>query len=110
MILELIFQFLGKDGAYLSIQGKTLRVSTIGRTFLDMIREPNLCGGIYHVLDVYAEHAPRYLRLIVDKVDRYGSPIDKVRIGYILKSALSSNILPSQHGEPMPNEVVHESF
>lgn len=75
-------------GAYLSIQGKTLRVSTIGRTFLDMIREPDLCGGIYHVLDVFAEHAPRYLRLIVDKVDRHGSPIDKVRVGYILEERL----------------------
>ncbi|MGV0949606.1 MAG: type IV toxin-antitoxin system AbiEi family antitoxin domain-containing protein [Azonexus sp.] len=68
-------------GAYLNVQGRPLRVSTIGRTFLDMLREPDLCGGIYHVLEVYAGHASRYLRLIVDTVDRHGSRIDKVRAG-----------------------------
>jgi predicted transcriptional regulator of viral defense system len=75
-------------GAYIAVQGKSLRISTIGRTFLDMIREPDLCGGIYHVLDVYAEHASRYLRLIVDEIDRHGSKIDKVRAGYILEERL----------------------
>jgi predicted transcriptional regulator of viral defense system len=73
-------------GAYLSVQGR--RVSTIGRTFLDMIREPDLCGGIYHVLEIYAEYANRYLRLIVDVIDRHGSKIDKVRAGYILDERL----------------------
>jgi predicted transcriptional regulator of viral defense system len=65
-----------------------MRVATIGRTFLDMIREPELCGGIYHVLEVYAEYAQRYLRLIVDVIDRHGSKIDKVRAGYILDERL----------------------
>ncbi|ASF48540.1 hypothetical protein [Methylovulum psychrotolerans] len=75
-------------GSYVNVQGRFLRVSTIGRTFLDMIREPDLCGGIYHVLDIYAEHASRYLRLIVDVIDRHGSKIDKVRAGYILGERL----------------------
>lgn len=71
-------------GAFGAVQDRSLRVSTIGRTFLDMIREPNLCGGIYHVLEVYRQHAPRYLTLIVDEIDRHGTKIDKVRAGYIL--------------------------
>jgi hypothetical protein len=71
-------------GAFTSIQGRPLRVSTIGRTFLDMIREPNLCGGIHHVLDVYEQHAERYLSLIIDETDRHGRIIDKVRVGYVL--------------------------
>lgn len=75
-------------GAYLKVSDRPLRVSTIGRTFLDMIREPELCGGIYHVLEAYAEHAPRYLRLIADTVDRHGKKIDKVRAGYILEERL----------------------
>ncbi|MGX2042277.1 type IV toxin-antitoxin system AbiEi family antitoxin domain-containing protein (plasmid) [Methylocaldum sp. MU1018] len=75
-------------GAYVSMHGRPLRVATIGRTFLDMIREPDLCGGIYHVLDVYADYAGRYLRLIVDEVDRHGSKLDKVRVGYILDERL----------------------
>lgn len=71
-------------GAFTSIQNRCLRVSTIGRTFLDMLREPDLCGGIYHVLDVFEEHGPRYRKLIVDEIDRHGNQIDKVRAGYIL--------------------------
>jgi len=70
-------------GAYVTVQGKPRRVATIGRTFLDMLREPDLCGGIYHVLDLFAEEAPRYLRLIVDEIDRHGTTIDKVRAGYV---------------------------
>ena len=71
-------------GAFISIQGRSLRVSTIGRTFLDMLREPDLCGGIYHVLDVFEEHASRHAKLIVDEIDRHGKQIDKTRAGYIL--------------------------
>lgn len=71
-------------GAFTSIQGRPLRVSSIGRTFLDMIREPDLCGGINHVLDLYEQHSAHYLGLIVDEIDRHGRVIDKVRAGYIL--------------------------
>jgi predicted transcriptional regulator of viral defense system len=76
------------SGSYVSMQGKALRVSSIGRTFLDMIRAPDLCGGIYHVLDVFAQNAPRYLRLILDEVQQHGSQIDKIRVGYILEERL----------------------
>ena len=76
-------------GAFISIKDKPLRVSTIGRTFLDMVREPDLCGGIYHVLNTYQEYAERYLRLIVDEIDSHGTKIDKVRAGYILEERLS---------------------
>lgn len=71
-------------GAFTSIQNRHLRVSSIGRTFLDMIREPDLCGGIHHVLDVYEQHSTHYLDLIVDEIDRHGRIIDKVRAGYVL--------------------------
>lgn len=71
-------------GAFTSVQGRCLRVSTIGRTFLEMLREPDLCGGISHVLDVFDQYGPRYLKLITDEVDRHGTKIDKVRAGYIL--------------------------
>lgn len=85
-----IHRYVGEHlGAFTSIQGRCLRVSTVGRTFLDMIREPDLCGGIYHVLDVYDEHGPRYLKLIVDDVDRHGTKIDKVRAGYILEERMN---------------------
>lgn len=75
-------------GAFISLRDSPLRVSTVGRTFLDMIREPDLCGGIYHVVEVYSEHAKRNLQLIVDEIDRHGTNIDKVRAGYLLEERL----------------------
>lgn len=79
-------------GAYKNVRGRELRVSSIGRTFLDMLRSPDLCGGISHVLEVYEEHAPRYARLIVDEIDNNGKIIDKVRAGYILEERLGLEI------------------
>lgn len=75
-------------GAYLSLKGQCLKVSSIGRTFYDMLKNPALCGGIYHVLDVYEEYAKKYLRLIVDEFDRHGNAIDQVRGGYVLSERL----------------------
>jgi len=75
-------------GAYKNVRDKNLRVSTVGRTFLDMLRNPDLCGGIRHVLDVYEQHAAKYLRLITDEITQHGQPIDKVRAGYILQERL----------------------
>lgn len=71
-------------GAFRHLSGSTLRVATIGRVFLDMIREPKLCGGIQHVLDVYEKEAQRYVKFIVDEVNVHGTEIDKVRAGYVL--------------------------
>lgn len=76
-------------GAYRTVQGRAFRVTTLGRTFLDMLREPVLCGGINHVLDVFDNHSRRYLSLIVDEIDKKGSPIDKIRAGYILDERCS---------------------
>ena len=78
-------------GAYKNVRGRPLRVSTIGRTFLDMLRNPELCGGINHVLDVFDEYGEKYLRLITDDIDKNGGPIDKVRAGYILDERLGIN-------------------
>jgi predicted transcriptional regulator of viral defense system len=76
-------------GAFKHIENDALRVSTIGRTFLDMIRTPDLCGGIYHVVDIFKENASRYLGLIVSEIDRHGRPIDKIRAGYVLEELCS---------------------
>lgn len=72
-------------GAFKNVKDRPLRVATIGRTFLDMLREMDLCGGIEHVLEVYQQYASNYHNLIVEEIDRHGKPIDKVRAGYILE-------------------------
>ena len=77
------------QGAYRNVYKRAFRVATIGRTFLDMVREPALCGGINHVLDVFEQHAEDYLNLIVDEVENRGSAIDKVRTGHILEDRCS---------------------
>ena len=72
-------------GAFRKTPDSEVRIATIGRTFLDMLREPALCGGIHHVLGIYREHAHRNLALIADEVTQHGKPIDKVRAGYVLE-------------------------
>lgn len=76
-------------GAFRTIRSTGMRVSTIGRTFLDMLRDPDLCGGIRHVLSVYQEHAKDHQKLILDDVDQHGTAIDKVRTGYVLEELLN---------------------
>lgn len=71
-------------GAFRNVSGSALRVSTLGRVFLDMVRAPDLCGGMQHVIDIYRDQANRYLRLIVEDIDRHGRAIDKMRAGFLL--------------------------
>ncbi len=78
-------------GAYKNIKGRTMRVSTIGRTFLDMLRNPELCGGINHVLEIYENHTESYQKLIINEIDQHGAPIDKIRAGYIMGERLKMN-------------------
>lgn len=75
-------------GAYKNVAGRTLRVSSLGRTFLDMLRNPELCGGMRHVMEVFEEHAAQYLALIINEIDLHGAAIDKVRAGYILEERM----------------------
>lgn len=73
--------------AFKRIDGHGLRVATLGRCFLDMVREPELCGGIHHVMDVYANHGAVYLQQITNELDVHGTKIEKARAGYLLENA-----------------------
>lgn len=75
-------------GAYKNVRDRNIRVATIGRTFLEMLRSPALCGGINHVLEIFDMHAEKYLRLITDEFDSNGNNMDKVRAGYIVEERL----------------------
>lgn len=62
-----------------------VRVSSLGDTFLDMLKKPELCGGFSHVMDIYQEYAEEHLALIVRAVDKKGTGIDKARAGFVLE-------------------------
>lgn len=79
-----VLQERSQLGAFKHVPDGALRVATIGRVFLDMLREPHLCGGMSHVIDIFVSDARKYLRLIVDEYERHGKAIDKVRLGYLL--------------------------
>lgn len=72
-------------GAFLKNRGSEVHLSTIGQTFLDMLHQPDLCGGMSHVLDAWEEHAETYLDEIVAAVDTATSGLVKCRAGYILE-------------------------
>ena len=75
-------------GTSLQSRGSDVRLSTIGQTFLDMLQELGLCGGMAHVLDIWEEHAQTYLDEIVAAVDIAASKLVKSRAGYILEERL----------------------
>lgn len=71
-------------GHWRNAMNSALRVTGIGRTFLDMIQRPDLCGGIRHVIEVFEEHAQAHIAAIVSEFSANGGKIDRVRAGYIL--------------------------
>jgi len=69
-------------GAFKKIEGRSLRVSTIGRTFLDMVREPSYCGGMRHIAEIFRDFGQQYERIITDEIGKHGKKIEKARAGY----------------------------
>lgn len=72
-------------GGWRNVKEGAIRVATIGRTFLQMLQRPDLCGGIRHVMEVFEEHASTHLSTIISELNQQGTKIDRVRAGYILE-------------------------
>jgi len=72
-------------GAFRHLEDRRIRVSTLGRTFLEMLQRPEHAGGISHVVEVFEEYAREYLPLILNEFDVHGTKIDRVRAGYLLE-------------------------
>lgn len=62
----------------------SIRVISIGDLFLEMVKHPNLCGGFEQVLEIYIKYAKVYMNDIVYSLEKFGTDIDKSRVGYIL--------------------------
>lgn len=70
------------------VRGEKTRITSIGRTFGDMLSEPALCGGIRHVIDIWERDAEQWVDQIIGEVDKMESKIVKVRAGYLLSEVL----------------------
>ncbi len=68
-----------------------VRVSAIGKTFMDMTRRPDYCGGEQNVLESIIEHAKKYPPLIIKEDDNLGRHIDKERVGFFLDRIIGVN-------------------
>lgn len=80
-----VIKFSTKDiGDSISINYGRLRISTISRTFLDMVRKAEYCGGMKLVISIFKKYAKNHIDEIVNEIDMHGQKIDKVRAGYIL--------------------------
>jgi predicted transcriptional regulator of viral defense system len=72
-------------GEFTTLKNSNVKISNLGRTFLDMIRKPEYSGTLQHVLAIYKEFGAQYSDLIIDQINKYGSAIEKVRAGFILE-------------------------
>ncbi len=69
-----------------NVKDSPLRYATIGKTFVDMLRFPNECGGIDHVLEIYQDVGKKYLHPILAELKGQGSrKIDRARTGFVLQ-------------------------
>lgn len=65
------------------------RIAPIEQCFVDMLTEPDMCGGMAHCIEAFREHAPVFLDEIAAAVEADSRPIVKVRAGYILDELLA---------------------
>ncbi|HAG1192600.1 TPA: hypothetical protein G8W20_004830 [Salmonella enterica] len=78
-------------------KGVSVRVIEVGELFLEMLRHPDLCGGLQHVLEVYDEMAEALLEEIIVAVESLGTNMDKSRVGFIIDSFLDIKDPRIQH-------------
>ena len=75
-------------GRFTQIKNSFSRISTIGQTFLDMLKNSELCGGMPHVVEIFDKFGATYANDIIHAIDATSIAIIKVRAGYLLEERL----------------------
>lgn len=73
------------------VRGSYIRISKAGSTIVDMLTEPQRCGGMRHVIDCITKIYESYEEDILSSVDKLGDPITKVRAGYIIEEIIGKH-------------------
>lgn len=73
------------------IRGSYARIATIGDVFAQMLDSPEDCGGMAHVIEIWAKESGPFIDQIIKAVDNNHTDIVKVRAGYLLEVLLSIN-------------------
>ncbi|MGU3594103.1 hypothetical protein ACLBYF_33910, partial [Methylobacterium brachiatum] len=64
------------------------RLIEIGDLFVQMLDNPELCGGMNHVIETWENHSDIYLDAIVSAVEDAPTDIIRIRAGYILSERI----------------------
>ena len=70
------------------LRGTEARIARIEQTFIDMVQHPEKCGGMRHVIDVWAEHAKRFILPIIEYADKNTKGLVQSRVGYIVEEVV----------------------
>ncbi len=73
------------------IRGSYARIATVGDTFAQMLDSPGDCGGMAHVIEIWAKEGGTFVEQIIKAVDKNHTDIVKVRAGYLIESLLSAH-------------------
>jgi predicted transcriptional regulator of viral defense system len=71
------------------IRGSDARIAAIGDVFAQMLDDPHDCGGINHVIEIWAKESGPFVEQIIRAIDENHTDIVKVRAGYLLETLLS---------------------
>jgi len=86
---EISIKRTAHGGTSQQIKGSLARIETIGQVFAGMLEDPDLCGGMKHVIEVWEEHAQTYQEEIIEAVKSRTKSITKVRAGYLLEELIA---------------------
>lgn len=70
------------------VTNSPVMITSPARTFVDMTRKPDFCGGADDAVESFLENAKPFRKQIIKYTNDYGGKIDKARVGFLLDSVM----------------------